>query len=150
MGGLKGAATTGGRTATGQFAKAGKGAKMANTAGKAISKNPVKTSLATGVAGAGLGYALGGKPGDPSTTVVDTDPKPNQSATPTPRPNAGAGAAAGGAADADAASNTGLIGALDQAESDELLALEKELGVHMGRLPELDNALLDYEALTKQ
>jgi hypothetical protein len=83
MGGLKGAATTGGRTATGQFAKAGKGAKMANTAGKAISKNPVKTSLATGVAGAGLGYALGGKPGeDPTTTIADTNKKPNQSATP--------------------------------------------------------------------
>jgi hypothetical protein len=85
-GGLKGAATSGGRTATGQFAKASAPAKMANTAGKAIAKNPGKTSLATGVAGAGLGYALGGKPGDPSTTVVDTNKKPNQSATPVPAP----------------------------------------------------------------
>jgi hypothetical protein len=140
MGGLKGAATTGGRTATGQFAKAGKGAKMANTAGKAISKNPVKTSLATGVAGAGLGYALGGKPGDPSATIADAPAtKPAQSATPKPDNSTAGGPTAGGP-----------IGSLDQAESDELLALEKELGVHMGRLPELDNALLDYEALTKQ
>jgi hypothetical protein len=150
MGGLKGAATTGGRTATGQFAKAGKGAKMANTAGKAISKNPVKTSLATGVAGAGLGYAAGGGSGsDPTTTVVDNPPvKPNQSATPKPV-STGAPAVDDQTAGGPGAGG-GLIGALDQAESDELLALEKELGVHMGRLPELDNALLDYEALTKQ
>ena len=51
--------------------------------GKAVKANPGKTALATGVAGAGLGYALGGKPGeDPTTTIADTNKKPNQSATP--------------------------------------------------------------------
>jgi hypothetical protein len=109
--------------------------------GKAVKANPGKTALATGVAGAGLGYALGGKPGDPSATIADAPAtKPAQSATPKPDNSTAGGPGAG----------SGPIGSLDQAESDELLALEKELGVHMGRLPELDNALLDYEALTKQ
>lgn len=108
--------------------------------GKAVKANPGKTALATGVAGAGLGYALGGKPGeDPTTQLLQNLKKPNQSATPKPDNSTAGGPTAGGP-----------IGSLDQAESDELLALEKELGVHMGRLPELDNALLDYEALTKQ
>lgn len=122
-----------------------KGPSGSFKAGQAVARNPGKTSLATGVAGAGVGYTLGNKPGeDPAATIADTEKKPNQSATPTP------GAGTSPAASSPAASDTGTIGSLDKAESDELMALEKELGGQMGRLPELDNALLDYEALTKK
>jgi hypothetical protein len=117
--------------------------------GKAVKANPGKTALATGVAGAGLGYAASGGSGGDPTTVADTPTaRPTQSGTPQPV-STGAPAADDQTAGGPGA-GSGLIGALDQAESDELLALEKELGVHMGRLPELDSALLDYEALTKK
>lgn len=59
-GGLSGAAKTGGRTATGQFAKAGTAAGIANKTGKFIGKNPMKAGALAGAAGLGAGMALGG------------------------------------------------------------------------------------------
>ena len=86
-GGLKGAATTGGRTATGQFAKASGAAKMANTAGKTIAKRPVTTAVAAGGIGAAAGYGLSGNK-SAETPPVDTatpNPKipPKKPTTPT-------------------------------------------------------------------
>lgn len=83
-GGLKGAATSGGRTATGQFAKATPAAKIANKAGKAVAKNPVKTSVATGLGGAALGYGLADKGEEP--TQQDVTPAPRPAPAPAPAP----------------------------------------------------------------
>ncbi len=61
-----------------------KAAQVANTTGKVIRANPVKTALATAAGGTALGYALSDKNTDQNVTPV---PGPGPSPAPAPAPN---------------------------------------------------------------
>jgi peptidoglycan hydrolase-like protein with peptidoglycan-binding domain len=133
-GGFKGDAA---RTAKGTYAAGGSAAGVANKVGKVAGNNKGKLGLATGAAaGAGTMAALSGgaanKPADP------TGNKP---------PAASGGPAAPAAAPAADPAAAPAASSLTTDEEGEMGVLAQELGSQMGRLPELDALLLQYEKL---
>lgn len=60
------------------------GGRTANKVGKAIAANPVKTSVATGLGGAALGYGLADKGEEPTQQDVTPAPRPSPSPSPAP------------------------------------------------------------------
>ena len=100
-----------------------------STAANALKNNPGKTAAGAAVVGAAAG-GVAALSGDDAA-----DPTTSGAAAP-----AAGGGTAGGAAGG---------GTLSPEDRKELDALAAELEVHMGRLPELDNLLLQHQALAQ-
>jgi len=126
-GGFKGDAA---RTAKGTYAAGSSAAGVANKVGKVAGNNKGKLGLATGAAAGAAGMAAlsGG---------AATNPTDKPTVKPTVKPPVTPGA------DPAAAPATSLT----TDEEGEMGVLAQELGAHMGRVPDLDALLLQYEKL---
>jgi hypothetical protein len=135
MGGTAGKAA---RTTAGTYAKGSSAAGMANKAGKAIGRNPVKTAAGTAVAGGALGYGLGGSGSDQQQAVTQPPTQgqnQGQAQAPAQQPNQGG----------DAAVAAQTQQSMTSAEMAELVSLAQEFDDQEGRLPDLDELLRRYE-----
>ena len=105
------------------------GQNAAQKTGAAIAQNPGKVAAGAAAAGAlGTAAMMGGAGTKPA--------EPAKPAAPAKKPATGAGAKPAAAASA-----------LTTDEEGEMGVLAQELGAHMGRVPELDALLLQYEKL---